>query len=150
MLNELKNLTPAEIELLIKAPVYVAILSAISDDATVDKYEKADAIKLAHLRTFTSPPLLHDYYKEVDHIFAKTFEEVMATMPRGVDKQTAWLKSELQKLNPVFEKLPAYFSMEIIKSLRSFADHVFRVNNGVLQYLVLPVVLNEIEKKITL
>src|SRR5690242_482918 len=106
MLTELKNLTPAEIETLIKAPVYVAILAAISDDATVDKYEKADAIKLAHLRTFTSPPVLQDYYKEVDYTFSRTFEEVMATMPRGVDKQTAWLKAELQKLNLILEKLP--------------------------------------------
>ena len=70
MLDQLNKLSATDRELLLKAPVLVSVFAA-SRDNELSKKGKADAIKLAHLKTFTAFPLLQDYYAEVE----KTWSE---------------------------------------------------------------------------
>ena len=79
MENELKKLSAYEKELLLKAPVLLSILAS-STDHKVDRKEKKEAIELSHLRTFTSPPMLQDFYKEVELGFKTNLEELLLSL----------------------------------------------------------------------
>ena len=68
MIKQFEKLTTEERELLYKAPVLVSVLASCSFNE-VNKSQKADAIKLAHLKTFTANPLLLPYYAEVEKTF---------------------------------------------------------------------------------
>ena len=57
MIKQFEKLTTEERSLLYKAPVLVSVLVSCSFNE-VNKYQEADAIKLAHLKTFTAIPLL--------------------------------------------------------------------------------------------
>jgi hypothetical protein len=75
MINQFSRLTPQEQELLLKAPALVSVLTACSYNE-VNKAQKADAVKLSHLKTYTADPLLRDYYKEVEKEFKNQFEAI--------------------------------------------------------------------------
>ena len=66
MKEQFESLTEEEKRLLYKAPVLVSVLASCSLNE-VNKAQKADAIKLAHLKTFTAAPLLLSYYAEVEN-----------------------------------------------------------------------------------
>ena len=73
MIKQFEKLTEEEQALLLKAPVLVSVLAACSFNY-VNKAQKADAIKLAHFKTFTAAPVLLPYYIEVDKTFREEFD----------------------------------------------------------------------------
>ncbi|MFT5641934.1 MAG: tellurite resistance protein, partial [Cyclobacteriaceae bacterium] len=64
MLKEFENLREDEIDVLLKAPVYVAILIA-GADGNIDKSERKEAIEIAHSKQSRAREQLVDYYKLV-------------------------------------------------------------------------------------
>ena len=76
MIKEFEKLTTEECKLLYKAPVLVSVLVSCAYNE-VNVTMKNDAIKLAHLRTFTAAPLLLPYYQEVEKIFKEEFEKAV-------------------------------------------------------------------------
>ena len=135
-------------KILLEAPAVVAVLSALSADGTIDENEKAEAIKLAHLRTFTSPDILNNYYKEVELSFESNMNRIIQDLPTEKESKKEFLRNELKKLTPVLAQLDREFSMTLLDSLKSFARHVFKSNSHFLEYFVLPVFMNDIEKEI--
>ena len=73
MIKQFENLAMEEQELLLKAPVLVSVLASCSFN-NVNEIQKADAIKLAHLKTFTATPLLLPYYEVVEKDFEQQFD----------------------------------------------------------------------------
>ena len=73
MIKQFENLTNEERNLLYKAPVLVSVLASCSFNE-INKAQKTDAIKLAHLRTFTASPSLISYYAAVEKTFKDEFE----------------------------------------------------------------------------
>src|SRR3990172_8606507 len=104
MIKKFKKLTADEIEVLIKAPVLVSVLAA-SKDKKISEDEKAEATKLAHLKTFTADPLLLPYYNEVEKNFTKYFVEIVRKYTPFNDEQTAELKQEIDVANSIIGKL---------------------------------------------
>lgn len=147
MSTEIEHLNEADREIILRAPALVAILAAISDDGEVSKHEKAESIKLAHFRTYTAAPILQNYYKEVDKVFEAYFEEEMAQLPEDWKDKEEYLEERLTSLNQVLPKMDDVYAQTLVKSLKSFAKHVFKSNSSFLEYFVLPVFMNKVEKE---
>ena len=148
MSTEIDQLREEDKKVLLEAPAVVSILSALSADGTIDANEKAEAIRLAHLRTFTSPEILNQYYKEVEVNFENNMNRIINDLPPDYESKKVFLKNELKKLTPILAKLDREFSMTLLDSLKSFSRHVFKANSHFLEYFILPVFMNEIEKEI--
>jgi len=147
MSTEIEQLSESDREILLRAPSLVAISAAISDDGEVSKQEKAESIKLAHLRTYTAHPMLQNYYQEVDKVFAKYFEETLAILPEDWKDKENYIEEKLADLADVLPKLNEVYAKNLVISLKSFARHVFKTNSSFLKYFILPVFMNRIEKK---
>lgn len=139
MSAEIDKLDQIDRDILLRAPAVVALLAAVSDDGEVSPDERAASVKLAHLRTYTSKPILHNYYKEVDKVFETHFENILAQLPEGWKEKEAFLENRLLNLDPVLMKLDSVYSEELIMSLKSFAKHVFKSNSHFLQNFLLPI-----------
>lgn len=142
-----EKLNDQDRDILLKLPAVVAILAAISNDGTVSSHEKAESIKLSHLRTYTASPLLQDYYKEVDMDFEENFDRIMSRLPAEWKDKEAFLENEITDLNNVLPKLDSRYSRELVDSLKSFSRHVFKSNSSFLRYFVLPIFMNKVEKE---
>ena len=122
MIKEFERVTTEERELLYKAPVLVSALVACAYNE-VDETKKSDAIKLAHLRTFTAPSLLLPYYQEVEKIFKEEFEKTIKIYFPFDEENRTKMKNEINKINKVIAKLDADYGKLLNKSLESYAEH---------------------------
>jgi hypothetical protein len=137
MIKELEKLSEVEQELLLKAPAIVSLLAAIGV-GEVNEWEKADAIKLAHLKTYTADPLLIPYYKEVDKSFEKDFETLATKYVPFDDTKRALLQSEVDQVNKVIDQLDKPFAATLHKSLLKYADHVKNAYRGLVMNFIFP------------
>ena len=139
MAKEIDKLDSIDRGIILRAPAIVALLGAVSDDGVVSADEKADAVRLAHLRTYTSKPILHNYYKEVDKCFENDFDNILAQLPEDWKGKERFLENRLTNLDPVLQKLDPVYAEELVSSLKSFAKHVFKSNSNFLQNFLLPI-----------
>ena len=141
MEEHLKILSKSERELLIMAPVYASIRGALQDGKLTHRKEK-DAIELAHFKTYTSSPILHEYYKVVEKSFRENIKKLNDSLPDNIDESREIVNEELDKIKPILKKLDNYFAEELSRSLQVFSKHVAGAN-GILEewlhYFVLPV-----------
>jgi hypothetical protein len=68
---QFKNLSPKDTEELLKFPAYISLLAA-NFEGHLDEVEEKSAIKFSHIKTFSSDPLLSEFYKAADKVFKKT------------------------------------------------------------------------------
>lgn len=140
MIEQFEKLTRDEANLLMRAPALVSVLAAsISNKISIK--DKADAIKLAHLKTFTADPLLIKYYEEVEHNFIATFEEIERKYEPFDDTKRAALKKEIQTVNQVISKLDREFALALQLSLTRYAEHVRKAEHSVLEDFIFPFIL---------
>ncbi len=147
MPTEIEKLSEEDRIILLKAPAIVALLAAVSDDGEVSKSEKAESIKLAHVRTYSSPEILRNYYLKAEGYFVEAFEEELAKLPEGQEAKEKYLEDKLTDLNKVLPKLNEVYAKELVTSLKSFSKHIFESNSSVLEYFLLPIFMNKIEKE---
>ncbi|MEO5593310.1 MAG: hypothetical protein ABIR15_05945 [Chitinophagaceae bacterium] len=138
MIKQFEKLTMEERALLFKAPVLVSVLASCSYNA-VNKIQKADAIKLAHLKTFTAIPLLIPYYTVVEKYFKEQFETLLKQyFPFDEAKRMA-LKKEIDRVHLVIGKLDKEYAKALGKSLEKYANHVKRSTHTVFVDFIFPV-----------
>lgn len=138
MIRQFEKLSNEEREILFLAPVLVSVLASSSYNE-VNAARKADAIKLAHLRTFTSPYSLRPYYVEVEKTFKEQFEEaVKKYYPFDEEKQTA-LKNELETATLILSKLDKDYARGLYESLEGYSKHVKRADHSVFEDFIFPV-----------
>lgn len=125
----------AELISLRKSIAKIAALAAIADDGTVDDAEKASAIKLAQQRTYSSKEILHDFYKEVDANFEADLNEELTAL-ENVDSKSKkqYLRDQLNKIQPILDKLSNDFAYHYAESQESFAKHIFKANNNMFMH----------------
>lgn len=137
MIKEFEKLNAAEVTLLYRAPALVSVLVSCSYNE-VNKSQKGDAIKLAHLKTFTANPALLSYYNEVDKLFKEEFEAaVKKYFPFDASKRNA-LKNEIEKVNSIILKLDAGYATLLHKSLAAYAKHVKKAAHSIFQDFIFP------------
>ena len=140
MIAQFERLTEEERQLLYKAPVLVSVLASCTFNE-VNKAQKADAIKLSHLKTFTAVPLLLSYYGEVEKVFKEQFEYVVERyFPFDKNKQDE-IKKELKKINAIIGKLDKDYALAMHTSLNKFAIHVKKARHSIFQDFIFPLPL---------
>ena len=137
MIKQLEMLTSEECQFLYQAPVLVSVLASCSYNS-INEEQKADAIKLAHLKTYTALPLLVPYYVEVEAKFQNMFDEVVAKYSPFDEKKRNDLKKEIKKLDSVISKLDPEYGKALRLSLERYARHVKRANHSIFQDFVFP------------
>ena len=139
MIKQFEKLTNEERNLLYKAPVLVSVLaSGSSDEIEINKSQKADAIKLAHLKTFTAMPLLRSYYAEVEKGFKKEFEEAIQKYFPFDENKRSELKKEMGEVSLVINKLDKEYAEALGKSFERYAKHVRNSAHSVFQDFIFP------------
>jgi hypothetical protein len=137
MITQFQGLTDEERALLLKAPVLVSVLASSSLNEVNEK-QKRDAIKLAHLKTFTADPLLLPYYQEVEKQFAEQFDATAAKYFPFDEANRSRLKEEIGRVNDVIGKLDEFYGQRLSKSLQGYAHHVKRATHSVFQDFIFP------------
>lgn len=146
-LKVLEGLDPTEKEKLLQAPVLVSLLAAV-EDGTIKEKEKRDAIKLSHLRPFTSPDMLHPYYEAVEERFEDDLDKILKELPPGPEEKKKELNQAVQEIEPIVQKIGDQdFADELRRSLKSYGDHVMRSDQSVVEYFVLPLAIASFEKQ---
>jgi len=140
MMAQLEKLSPQEYELLIKAPALFSVLASCSDHG-INKAQKSDAIKLAHIKTFTAVPELQPYFKEAEINFKEHFEQVAALYYPFDESQRDLLKLEIKKVQQIISKLNPSYGSALTKSLERYAIHVKRATYSIFQDFIFPLAM---------
>ncbi|MEQ6168658.1 MULTISPECIES: hypothetical protein [unclassified Ekhidna] len=134
MIPEFEPLREDEIQVLLKAPVYVAILIA-GADGKIDKSERREAIDVARTKQSRSREQLSAYYKLVGEKFEENFNVLVDELPSGTEARISAITSELRKLNFILQKVDKNFAIKLIASLKDLAKKIAEASGGVLGYL---------------
>ncbi len=139
MIKQLEKLSTEDRNLLYKAPVLVSVLASSSfDEVKINKSQKTDAIKLAHLKTFTAMPLLLPYYAEVEKGFKEAFEAAIKKYFPFDEAKRNELKKEMDKISLVINKLDKEYAEALGKSFERYAKHVKKAAHSVFQDFIFP------------
>lgn len=134
MIKEFENLREEEVQLLLNAPVYVAILIA-GADGNIDKSERKEAVEVARSKQSRAREQLVDYYKEVGANFEDSFNKLIDELPDNSEERTKIITAELRKLNFILPKIDNDFSVKLYASLKELAKKIAEASGGILGYL---------------
>ena len=134
MLEEFKNLSAEEVELMHKAPLLVSILIAGADN-NIDKSEIKQAVNLSKSKQKTARKDLIDYYREIGQDFEDKLKILIQQYPVDTTKRTPMIIDELQKLNDVLPKLSKIFAVEFYASLKDISKKIAEASGGILGYM---------------
>ena len=137
MIKQFEKLTEEERQLLYKAPVLLSVLTSCTN-SKLDKVQKADAIKLAHLKTFTALPLLLPYYAEVEKGFKERFECAEKKYFPFNDNKRNEIKKQLHRINFIISKLDKDYAFTLHTGLDKFAKHVKKARHSIFQDFIFP------------
>nr|MBS0036890.1 hypothetical protein [Saprospiraceae bacterium] len=103
-------------------------------DGELDKKEVDSAKRIANLRRFNSKvePAVRRYYTEVFEQFDDRFLELVHNLPNDEEERSAYLEKEIAKMNGIIQKLDPLHALQLLKSFKSFAEHVARAEGGLL------------------
>ncbi len=139
MIRQLEKLSKEDKDILFKAPVLVSVLASSSfNEVEINKSQKADAIKLAHLKTFTAMPLLLSYYTEVEKEFKEAFEAAIKKYFPFDEAKRNELKKEMDKVSLVINKLDKEYAEALGKSFDRYAKHVKKAAHSIFQDFIFP------------
>ena len=139
MIRQLEKLSKVDQQHLYKAPVLVSVLASGSlNDVEINKSQKADAIKLAHLKTFTAMPLLRPYYAEVEKDFKEMFEEAIKKYFPFDETKRNELNKEMDRTSLIINKLDKEYAEALRKSFDRYAKHVKKATHSIFQDFIFP------------
>lgn len=141
-----ENISEDEFNQLLDTPVWLSLLAAYAGDGKVSEDEKAEAVKLAHMRTYSAPKSLREFYKMVDARFELRFEILNNRLPEGSDNIMSYIKPQVQRSHDIILTLDRDVAETLEESLSSFYRHVFKADKSFFQYFALPVVSSRLEK----
>ena len=138
-MKEFEKLDQIELDMLLKAPVYISLLAANANSGSgLDETERKAAIKLTHSKAIASNLKLQEFYKEAEKSFGANMEQLNNELPRGMSEREHAIKRELAKLEPVFTKLDKDAALALHKSFQSYADYISRAHRTAV-YAIFPI-----------
>lgn len=134
MIEEFKDLSDEEIEVMLKVPVLVSILIA-GADGTIDKSEIREAVTLSKLKQTKAREDLIEYYREAGKDFEDKMKVMIAQLPADATERNPIIIDELKKVNKVLPKLSQNFAEEFYASIKDMAKKIAEASGGVLGYM---------------
>lgn len=132
--KEFAKLREDEVDVLMKAPIYVAILIA-GADGNIDSDERKEAIAIANNRQSRSREQLHEYYNAIS--FDRDFEKIVASLPSGTEERNTAIIRELRKLNFIMKKIDRPFAIKLHASLKDLAKKIAESSGGLMSFLTI-------------
>lgn len=132
MLKGFENLTSAEQEALLLAPVWITALLGAAD-GTFDREERNWSDRLVQVRTYGNPASLRDFYRLVADNFIEKVERKLAELPDDVARRQADIAAALEKLNPLLAKLDPALGAALYKSFTGLAAETAKASGGFLR-----------------
>ncbi|MGE5108935.1 MAG: hypothetical protein ACM3H8_15455 [Sphingobacteriales bacterium] len=117
------DLNKKEKEQLLKFPAYISLLAATAEGG-IDEQEKKSVVKLTHVKTFSSEPLLSDFYKDAELIFEKTITALDNELPHNKEERASFISRELDKLELLLKKLDPGYASILRHSMESYKQHI--------------------------
>lgn len=143
MIKEFSGLTKEETELLFKAPVIFSV-HTLAAFKNINKTQKEDAVKLAHIKTYIEHYLLMPYYEEVDKNFRITFETYLDQVSPFDSIHLSTVNKDMEKIYSIIDKLDPLFGGLLRKSLEGYARHVKNAAHSVFQDIIFPVTFSRL------
>jgi len=134
MIPEFEPLREDEREVLLDAPVLVAILIA-GADGKIDKSEKKQAVDIARTKQSRAREQLSEYFKIVGERFEDRFFKLVDELPADTEERNQKVSIELRKLNFILPKIDKNFGIKLHASLKDLAKKIAEASGGVLGYL---------------
>ena len=144
MIPHFEKLNIREQELLIKAPVLLSVLASCSEHG-INQKQKADAIKLAHIKTFTAIPELQPYFKEAEKNFKEHFEEAAERYFPFDEEHRLMLKNEIKKIREIIYRLDPVYATSLSKSLERYVIHVKRATYSIFRDFIFPLAMPDVK-----
>lgn len=131
MIQHFQELTTNEIDKMVNSITLITILIA-GADGKIDKEEKDWSQKIAKIRTYSNPDVLHDFYVQVGRNYSSKLNQLIDDLPSDTDYRNQKISKELNELNDIFPKLEIHYAATLYQSLVSFAKHVAKASGGFL------------------
>ncbi|MDE3212173.1 MAG: hypothetical protein KGM98_02985 [Bacteroidota bacterium] len=135
-----KNLSLDDQELLLKVPVLISLYVS-SSDHIISKKERADAVKFAHIKSFSSIPSLIIFYKELDLNFQSIFEQQSEKYYPFDEVQRRQLNQDISDTLIIAKKLDPTVEKELLDSFSEYAKNVKKATRGDLINFLIPLPL---------
>ncbi|MBM3919907.1 MAG: hypothetical protein FJ347_01615 [Sphingomonadales bacterium] len=129
MLYFIKHLTADEQQIVTNSPLYVSLLIA-GADGNFDTDEKKRIVELVHIKTFTERFELQNLYKNLNNDSEEQIRNMISSLPENTDERNTILSELIARLNDIFPKLDASFSVQLYSSLRQFAVYISTADGG--------------------
>lgn len=144
MIPQFEKLNFREQELLIRAPVLLSVLASCSEHG-INQKQKADAIKLAHIKTFTALPELQPYFKEVEKNFKEHFEEAAERYYPFDEEHRYLLKMEIKNIREIISRLNPTYALALTKSLERYVIHVKKATYSIFRDFIFPLAMPDLK-----
>ncbi len=141
-----QDLSSEEFSQLLDAPVWISLMAAYAGDGVVSEDEKAEAVRLVHLRRYTAPFALREFYALVDSQFEQRFYILNLRLPSGLEDKELYLKQQIKRVHDIMKKLDPDVISDLEQSLKSFYEHVFSSHKSFFQYFALPVITGNLDR----
>lgn len=128
---------------LLRFPAYISLLASTAEGG-IDKKEKNAAIKLTHIKTFASDPILFDFYKTAEHNFEKELTNLDHELPHTKEERKEAIEQELYKLEDVLKQLDPVYASVLRHSMKSYKNYVSKAHHNILEYFIFPLPIDGI------
>ncbi|MES2330387.1 MAG: hypothetical protein V4539_12340 [Bacteroidota bacterium] len=123
--------------LLLQFPAYISLL-AVTHDHEMDKEEKNMAAWLTHIKTFSTDPLLHTFYKAAELVFRENIETLDRQLPKTKTERDIAIRSALNVIENILKNVDPGYAAALHRSMRSYKSHISRAHRNILEYFVFP------------
>jgi hypothetical protein len=134
-----RNLTNQEKQALLKFPAYISLLA--STGSKMDEEERMIAIKFAHTKAFSCQPLLAEFCRESDTVFADNLTQLEAVLPKNKNERDVAIRIELLKLEMILLKLGNEYGSVMHQSMKTFKEHVLKAHHSVIEDFLFPITI---------
>lgn len=142
-MKDFTELSDKDRELLLQFPAYITLLAANMDEK-IDEEEKKAAVWLTHIKTFSTEPELHPFYKLAEISLEKNIQLLDEALPKARTERTEAIKQALVKIDHVLQQMRIDYVTTLRRSMRSYKDHVSKAHRNILEYFIFPIPIDGI------
>jgi hypothetical protein len=131
MIKQLENLRNEDRELVIEAPVLVALLIAAADNK-IDKDEYNETVRVIHTKAFSELSSLKEVYQELESHVEQSIDGILNRYSGDIEGMSEMIAERLSRLNDIFSQMDGGFALRFYRSLKNLAYHVATAHHELL------------------